>query len=250
MQALSVVIITNNEASNIERALVSAFKISSDVIIVDSFSTDNTLAICKKFPVRIYQHAWNGYGDQKNYGNSLAQNEWIFSLDADEELSEELCNEINKEFKSPQSDVYIVFRRTCFCGKWLFFGHWNPDSQMRIFRKSQAVWNTNPVHEGLIIPRDLRIRKLKGRLNHYTIKSLEHYRQKNDHYIQLAAEKMRAANKNASFIKLYLSPAWRFIHSYILKLGILDGYFGYVIARETARVAYLKYKKIRPENLK
>jgi glycosyltransferase involved in cell wall biosynthesis len=248
MQALSVVIITSNEASNIERALVSAFKISSDVIVVDSFSTDNTLDICKKFPVRIYQHTWNGYGDQKNYGNSLARNEWVFSLDADEELSQELCDEINKEFKNPRGDIYILFRRTCFCGKWLSFGHWNPDSQMRIFRKSQTRWNTDPVHEGLIISDNLKIRKLKGRLNHYTIKSLEHYRHKNDHYIQLAAEKMRTANKKAGFIKLYLSPAWRFMHSYILKLGILDGYFGYVIARETARVAYLKYKNIKTNN--
>jgi glycosyltransferase involved in cell wall biosynthesis len=245
MPELSVVIITNNEASNIERTLVSALKVSSDIIIVDSFSTDNTLEVCKKFPVSIYQHKWEGYAAQKNYGNSFAKYDWILSIDADEEVSSELVEEIRKEFQNPKADCYDLPYRTNFCGKWLHFGHWNPESHVRIFRKSRIHWNTDAVHEGLVIPSRLKIKKLKGKINHYTIRSLEHYRTKNDYYISLAAEKMRVANKKAGFIKLYLSPAWRFLHSYIFKLGILDGYFGYVIARETARVAYLKYDRIK-----
>src|SRR4051812_17757800 len=99
MAELSVVIITNNEASNIERTLVSALKISSDIIIVDSGSTDNTLETCKRFPVRVYQHSWEGYAAQKNYANSLTKNDWVLSIDADEEISEVLVQEIKKEFQ-------------------------------------------------------------------------------------------------------------------------------------------------------
>jgi glycosyltransferase involved in cell wall biosynthesis len=244
MQEISVVIITSNEASNIERTLISALKIASDIVIVDSGSTDNTLEICKKFPVRIFQHSWEGYAAQKNYGSNLTKNDWILSIDADEEVSEDLVQEIKKEFQNPQADCYDLPFRTNFCGQWLSFGHWNPESHIRLFKKNLIHWNTDAVHEGLVIPEDLKIRKLKGKINHYTIRSLEHYRQKNDYYINLAAVKMRNAGKKAGFIKLYLSPAYRFVHSYIFKLGFLDGYFGYVIARETGRVAYLKYKKI------
>jgi glycosyltransferase involved in cell wall biosynthesis len=244
MPELSIVIITNNEAFNIERTLLSVLKISSDIIIVDSDSTDNTLEICKKFPVRIYQHKWEGYAAQKNFGNNLTKNDWILSIDADEELSEELAQEIVKELQKPLADCYDLPFRTNFCGQWLSFGHWNPESHVRIFKKSQVHWNTDAVHEGLVISKNLNVKKLKGKVNHYTIRSLEHYSQKNDYYINLAAEKMKCANKKAGIIKLYLSPAYRFIHSYIFKLGFLDGYFGYVIARETARVAYLKYKRI------
>ncbi|HXA01114.1 MAG TPA: glycosyltransferase family 2 protein [Cytophagaceae bacterium] len=245
MQEFSIVIITNNEASNIERTLLSVLNISSDIIIVDSGSTDDTLEICKKFPVKIFQHQWEGYAAQKNYGNSLTKNDWILSIDADEELSEELILEIKKEFDNPRADCYDLFFRTNFCGQWLSYGHWNPESHIRIFKKSIVHWNTDAVHEGLVIAKNLNIKKLKGKVNHYTIRNLEHYRQKNDYYINLAAQNMKRANKKAGFIKLYLSPAYRFIHSYIFKLGFLDGYFGYVIARETARVAYLKYDRIK-----
>jgi glycosyltransferase involved in cell wall biosynthesis len=245
MPELSIVIISNNEASNIERTLLSVLNMSSDIIIVDSGSTDDTLEICKKFPVKIYHHQWEGYAAQKNYGNSLTKNDWILSIDADEELSEELAQEIKKEFQSPQADCYDLPFRTNFCGQWLSYGHWNPESHIRIFKKGLVYWNTDAVHEGLVISKNINIKKLKGKVNHYTIRSLEHYRQKNDYYINLAAEKMKRANKKAGFIKLFLSPAYRFIHSYIFKLGFLDGYFGYVIARETARVAYLKYNRIK-----
>ncbi|MFL5730288.1 MAG: glycosyltransferase family 2 protein [Cytophagaceae bacterium] len=244
MPELSVVIITRNEASNIERTLVSALKVSSDIIIVDSGSTDNTLDICRKYPVKIYFHVWEGYAAQKNYGDSLTAHDWILSIDADEELSAELAAEIRQELQNPAADYYDLPFRTNFCGQWLNYGHWNPESHIRLFKKSQMHWNTDAVHEGLIIPPGLKMKKLKGYIQHYTIRSLEHYREKNDHYIKLAAEKMKRAGKKPNFIKLYLSPAWRFVHSYLLKLGFLDGNFGYVIARETARVAYLKYKKL------
>jgi glycosyltransferase involved in cell wall biosynthesis len=244
MKPISVVIITHNEEKNIARSLTSVLKISSDVIVVDSFSTDTTAEICKKYPVKFVQRKWDGYSLQKNYGNDLAANDWILSIDADEELSEALVDSIKREFKNPSYDCYEMNFRTNFCGQWLRFGHWNPDKHIRIFNKKNIQWDTNAVHEQLTISGSMRVGKLKGKMNHYTIQTLEQYRKKNDYYIELSAQKMAANNKKSNFIKLYFSPAYRFFHSYILKLGILDGYYGYVIARETARVAYLKYKKL------
>src|SRR4051812_22736882 len=111
MSDLSVVIITNNEALNIERCLNSVLPISSDVTVIDSFSTDSTLTLCKKYPVKIEQKKWEGYAFQKNYGNLLARNNWILSIDADEEISEALAKEIQEEFKDPKYDCYeISFR--------------------------------------------------------------------------------------------------------------------------------------------
>jgi glycosyltransferase involved in cell wall biosynthesis len=244
MTDLSVVIITHNEASNIERCLNSVLRISSDIIVIDSFSTDNTIALCKEYNLTVEQKKWEGYASQKNYGNMLAKNDWVLSIDADEEISEELAKEILAEFKEPHYNCYEIDFRTNFCGKWLSYGHWNPEKHIRIFNKKEVQWNTDAVHEGLIVRKSMSVKRFKGKIYHYTIKSLDQYRKKNDYYIELAAKKMAAKNKKAGFIKLYLSPAYRFVHSYFLKLGFLDGYYGYVIAKETARVAYLKYDKI------
>jgi glycosyltransferase involved in cell wall biosynthesis len=190
MPDLSVVIITHNEASNIERCLNSVLKISSDIIVIDSFSTDNTIALCKKNGVTVQQRKWEGYASQKNYGNTLTKSDWILSIDADEEVSEELAKEINDEFKDPHYNCYEIPFKTNFCGKWLSFGHWNPENHIRIFNKREVNWNTDAVHEGLTVSKKLSVKRFKGKINHYTIKSLDQYRIKNDYYIDLAAKKM------------------------------------------------------------
>ena len=243
MISLSVVIITNNEALNIERCLKSVLPVSNDIIVVDSGSTDATLDICRRYPVKVIEKKWEGYAAQKNFGNSLAVNPYILSIDADEELSPELQEEI-KLLSEPLADIYEMPFRINFCGKWLSFTHWNPRKHVRIFRK-EIPWNKDAVHEDLIIPKLAKKSALAGVINHYTTHSLKQYINKNDYYATLAAEKMKAAGKRPSFVKLYLSPSWRFLHSFILKLGFLDGYYGFVIARETARCAFLKYYRLK-----
>jgi len=241
--SLSVVIITNNEALNIERCLKSVLPVSNDIVVVDSGSKDGTLDICRKYPVKLVEKKWEGYAAQKNFGNNLAVNPYILSIDADEELSPELQEEIRK-MEKPFADVYEIPFKINFCGKWLSYTHWNPGKHIRIFKR-EISWNTDAVHEGLIIPKDSDKKLLSGVINHYTINSLGQYINKNDYYATLAAQKMKAAGRKASFVKLYISPSWRFLHSFILKLGFLDGYYGYVIARETARCAFLKYYRLR-----
>lgn len=243
MISLSVIIITNNEALNIERCIKSVLPISNDVIVVDSGSKDATLDICKRYPIRVYERAWKGYASQKNFGNSLALNPYILSIDADEELSSELQEEI-KIMREPFADAYEIPFKINFCGKWLSYTHWNPGKHIRIFKK-EITWNANVVHEELVIPQNARKVLLFGVINHYTIHSLEQYKYKNDYYATLAAEKMKASGRKPGLVKLYISPCWRFFHSYILKRGFLDGYYGYVIAYETARCAFLKYSRLK-----
>ena len=244
MIPLSVVIITNNEELNIERCLKSVIPVSTDIIVVDSGSKDATIDICRKYSAKVVERAWDGYASQKNFGNSLAVNPYILSIDADEELTTELQQEI-KALKEPFADVYEILFKISFCGKWLTHTHWNSGKHVRIFRK-EFKWNNNDdVHEKLLIPADIKKVRLSGKINHYTIHSLKQYKYKNDHYAMLAAKKMKASGKKAGFVKLYISPVWRFFHSYILKLGFLEGYYGYVIAYETARCAFLKYYKLK-----
>jgi len=242
---VSAVIITYNEERNIERCLQSLVHLTDDIVVVDSFSRDNTEAICRKYHVNFIKRKWEGYGPTKNLGNSYARYDYVLSLDADEELSEELIKEIRNEFSNSTYDCYELPRKSNFCGKWLNYGHWNPESHIRIFRKDKVYWDSSPVHEKLCLPKDATVKKLKGAILHYTIYSLEQYDQKNEKYSTLAAERLFNAGKKPGFIKLYISPFYRFFHSYILKLGFLDGYYGYVIAKETGKVTYQKYNKLK-----
>jgi len=242
---VSAVVITYNEEKNIERCLQSLARLTDDIVVVDSFSRDSTEEICRKYNVNFLRRKWEGYGPTKNLGNSYGRYDYILSLDADEELSGDLIEEIKSEFNNPRYDCYEVPRKSNFCGKWLKFGHWNPESHIRIFRKNKIYWDSSPVHEKLCLEKDTTIRKLKGAILHYTIYSLEQYDQKNDKYSTLAAERLFKDGKKPGFIKLYISPFYRFFHSYILKLGILDGYYGYVIAKETGRVTFQKYNKLK-----
>ncbi len=242
---VSAVVITYNEEKNIERCLQSLTRLTDDIVVVDSFSKDNTEDICRKYKVNFLRRKWEGYGPTKNLGNSYAQYDYILSLDADEELSEDLIEEIKRELNNPQFDSFEIPRKSNFCGQWLKFGHWNPESHIRIFRKDKIKWDSSPVHEKLNMEKGTTVKKLKGAILHYTIYSFDQYDHKNDKYSTLAAERLFKEGKKPGFIKLYISPLYRFFHSYILKLGILDGYFGYVIAKETGRVTFQKYNKLK-----
>lgn len=146
---VSAVVITYNEERNIERCLKSLDCLTDDIVVVDSFSRDSTEDICRKYNVNFLRRKWEGYGPTKNLGNSYARYNYILSLDADEELSEDLIEEIKSELKHPQFDCYEIPRKSNFCGKWLKFGHWNPESHIRIFRKDKVQWDSSPVHEKL-----------------------------------------------------------------------------------------------------
>lgn len=248
MQPLSVVIITFNEARNIERAIKSVLNISDDIIIVDSFSTDNTIAICQKYDVTVVQQKWKGYSQQKNLANTLAKHNYILSIDADEALDSELESQILKLKVQGFSEVYSINRLVNYCGQWIKHSTWYPDKKIRIFPKLSSQWIGELVHEELETDQSLNVIELSGHLHHYTYYDYIEHRKRADKYSDLTALKMYKAGKKASFFKPYLSAFARFVSMYFVHLGFLDGFNGFKIAQISAYSNIYKYKRLRQLN--
>jgi len=245
MIKLSAVIITHNEEKNIERCLLSAIRIADEVIVLDSFSSDQTVAICSKYPsVKLIQRKWEGYALSKNYANSLTANEMILSLDADEELSDELENEIRAT--SFASDTVYHFKRlTNYCGKWIHYCGWYPDSKVRIFSKYNAFWEGNFVHEILVFKIDVKQVTFNGNLFHYSYYTISEHNQRIVKYANLHAQQMKANGKSFSVLKWLIGPVFKFLKTYFIQLGFLDGYYGLVISLVSARYVFLKYSMLK-----
>lgn len=245
MQPLSVVIICKNEAAVIGSTLQSLHGLTDDIIVYDNGSTDNTLEVAHQFKVQVHQGSWQGFGKTKAKANSLAKYNWILSLDADESIDEELKQSL---LELPFSDEKIVYdlRFKNFLGnKLLKHGEWGNDSHIRLFNRKIIHWNDAPVHETLIMPQDIKVKRLKGFVLHQTMKDLNDYAQKMVHYAMLNAEKYYREGKKYSWFRIRLSPGFNFLNYYILKLGFLDGYEGYVCAKMTAYYTFLKYAGLR-----
>ena len=248
MHQLSVIIITKNEERNIGRAIDSVRNIADEVIVVDSYSTDGTKQICLEKRVRFELKHWEGYSATKNYANSLAQHNYIFSLDADEAVDPELEKAIRSAKKNGLAGTYTVNRKTNYCGKWIHHSGWYPDKKIRIFPKDKTKWSGEFVHEELEFSEAMPNTELAGHLEHYSYYNYAEHRARADKYSLLTAKKMHAKGKKAGLLKPYLSAAGRFISMYLLKLGFLDGKMGFKIAHISAQSNVLKYKELRRLN--
>lgn len=244
MQTLAVVIITLNEARNIERCILSLGDLADEIVVLDAFSTDETAEICAKYQVKFIQRNWEGYAASKNFANSLTSCDYILSLDADEALSTELLAEIKVEKKKGFSGTYAVNRMTNYMGKWIYHSGWFPDIKTRIFPKEGSYWSGEYVHEVLVTQTNTTS-TFKNILAHYSYYSFEDHRARADKYSLLTAQKFYAAGKKASFFKPYLSAIGRFIAMYLLKRGFLDGKMGFKIAQISALSNIVKYKALR-----
>ncbi|RFC54243.1 glycosyltransferase family 2 protein [Brumimicrobium aurantiacum] len=238
-------IITFNEERNIERCIDALVPISDEIIVLDSFSTDETVAICKRKNVRIEQREWKGYSSAKNYLNQLASYEYIFSVDADEAPDTEMQNEILKIKALGLTGIYEVNRMTNYCGKWIKHSGWYPDVKTRIFPKSTSQWEGAYVHEELVVKGNPKPERIKGHLLHYSYYSQEDHRQRADKYSELTAIKMYKRGKRVGPLKPYISALGRFVAMFIIKAGFLDGIAGFTIARISALSNIYKYKELR-----
>lgn len=245
---ISATIITLNEERNIERCILSLKKVADEIIVLDSFSTDKTEEICKQLGVRFEKRAWAGYANAKNYLNSLAKFDYILSVDADEEIDEQLQKAILQIKKIEKPQVFSVNRLTNYCGKWIKHSGWYPDVKVRLFPKKDCIWEGEYVHEELRYPSSMKNTLLEGHLNHYSYYSFKEHRERADKYSALTAQKMHAKGKKATVLKPYLSALGRFVSMYFLKLGFLDGKMGFKIAQISAKSNVFKYQELRRLN--
>ncbi|TAL65906.1 MAG: glycosyltransferase family 2 protein [Bacteroidetes bacterium] len=245
MPKISAVIITYNEESFIEKCLASIDGIADEIVVVDSFSTDATEEICKKYKVRFIKHKFEGYRDQKNYAIHLATYKNILSLDADEALSDTLRESILKIKNKWGYAGYRFNRRNNYCGTWIRFSEWYPDRQLRLFHADDGKWGELNLHEKFMMSNGASIGKLKGDLLHWPFISFQDHIDKMNKYSLVGAEEFHKAGKKANIFTPYIHFIWGFFRSYIIRGGFLDGRNGYLICSLYAKSTLNKYRKLR-----
>lgn len=245
MPELSVVIITFNEERNIARCIDSVKDFADDIVVVDSFSTDKTQKICEEKNVRFVQHKFEGHIEQKNWAITQAKYPFILSLDADEAPDEVLKESINEARKSTSFDGYTMNRLTNYCGKWIKHCGWYPDKKLRLWNSQKGKWGGINPHDIYLMELGSSICHLKGNLLHYSYYSISDHMLQANKFSDISAKALFEKGYKASMFKRYFSPKFKFFRDYILKLGFLDGYYGYVICKISAHAAFLKYVKLK-----
>ncbi len=244
MVKLSAIIITFNEAHNIERCIKSILGIADEIIVVDSLSSDNTVDIARSLGAKIYLQAFLGHKEQKQFAASKASYQHILSLDADEVVSDTLKQSIMTVKQNWQHSTYAVSRLNNYCGKWIRTCGWYPDINLRLWSVNSAVWVGQNPHDKLVSRDGSKSEVLSGDLLHYTYNSIsEHFTQMN-YFSEIAAKAKYADGERTNLPKLILSPLYRFVKCYLMKRGFLDGYIGFIICRNQAYETYLKYAKL------
>jgi len=239
---ITAVVITKNEERNINRCLAS-LGFCDEIIVVDSFSTDSTVEVAKNFTDRVYQVEWRGYVGQKNYGVGMANFNWILSLDADEEVSEDLKNEILILLgKNPSHSAFSVPRKTIHSGQWIKHGGWYPNRLVRLFDKNRGSWVGGSVHE--YWDSQGGVGELKNDLIHYSFENIFDQVERNNLYSTLGARALNEKKLQFSIWHLIFKPIFKFFETYILKCGFLDGYLGFIIAVSAAYSVFLKWAKL------
>ncbi len=238
---VSAVIITRNAASCIEPCLQSV-AFADEILVVDSGSTDATLEIARRHGARILHQDWLGYGKQKEFAARQAKNDWVLSLDADERVSEELRHSIQQALVAPRFQACRMARCNRFMGRWLRHGEGYPDWLLRLYHRDHARWSDDPVHEK--VETDGKIITLVGDLLHESEQGIADYLEKQNRYTTLAAEELHRAGRRANPFKLLLSPLFRFIKFYFVRLGFLDGLPGLVHISIGCFNSFCKYAKL------
>ena len=242
---ISAVIITFNEEKNIGRCLNSLIDLVDEIVVVDSFSTDKTEDICFDSGVLFICNRFSGHVEQKNYAMAKAKYDHILSLDADEVLSDELKKSIDHVKSNWQYDAYSLNRLTNYCGKWIRHCGWYPDKKVRLWDRRRGCWGgTNP-HDRVVMADGTKISHLNGDMFHYSYTSIKDHVYQMNSFSEIAAKEAFHKGRRANFlIDILLNPSLTFLKKYFIKLGILDGYYGFVISIHTAYGKFLKYIKL------
>ena len=239
---VSAAIITFNEEKNIGRCLDSLQGIVDEIVVVDSFSTDKTKEICEQKGAKFISHKFDGHIQQKNWAITQTSNTYVLSLDADESLSEELKTSILKVKENCIKDGYSFNRMTNYCGKWIKHGGWYPDKKLRLWDKNKGKWGGKNPHDTFIMNPGTSVEHINGDLFHYSYYNIEEHKKQAKYFAEIGAKAYYEHGKKASILKVIFSPIARFVSSYIIKLGFLDGYYGWKIAVISFKETALKYR--------
>ncbi len=241
---ISACLTVGNEESVIQRCLESLHWVD-EIVVVDSFSKDRTVEICRQFTNRVYQHAWLGYVGQKDLIKKMASHPWILFIDADEEVSPELRDEIIAEFENGNNRQYVGYefpRKVFFLGKWITHGEWWPDVKMRLYLKEKGVCTGREPHDHVVV--NGPIKRLHGCLHHYTYDDIADQIMTTNRFSTIASAGMLEEGRRFSGIDLIFRPLFRFFKGFCLKGGFKDGYRGLIIAMLSATGVFFKYAKL------
>lgn len=245
MEKLSVVIIAFNEELNIARCITGIHEIADEVVVVDSNSTDATADICATMGARVIQQPFLGYTEQKNFAVSMAHFNLVLSLDADEVPDAELLQSILKVKENPQAEGYSMNRLTNYCGHWVKHSGWYPDRKLRLFFKDKGAWIGGALHEKYELNNQKEPVLLNGDLLHYSYYSINEHIKQVDKFTAISSQELAEKGYCPSLLKLVSAAPVKFFRDYFLKLGFLDGYTGFQIAKISAFATYLKYARAR-----
>lgn len=249
MNKLSAVIITFNEEKKIAGCIESLIGVVDEIIVVDSFSTDKTEEICRRYNLKFFQNQFIGHIEQKNFAVSLAENDFILSLDADERISARLLNSIKGLNGKFLFDAYEMNRLTNYCGKFIRHSGWYPDTKTRLFNRNKCKWGGVNPHDKIVSEPGTKTAHLQGDILHYSYDSIHAHIKQMNSFTDIAAQILFEKGKKARFSDLTIRPFWKFFRDYVIKLGFLDGYYGYVVCMLSSVHVFSKYAKLKQMQL-
>jgi len=239
---VSVYVLTTDNRRTIERCLKS-LSWAAELVVVDSFSQDGTYDICKQYTDKIFQKKWMGHRDQYQYAANLTTQDWVMFVDADEEIPPKLAEEIRTELdeRAKDFDGYFAYRRTYYLGRWIRFGGWYPDGEIRLYRRDKGRWEGG-LHAKLVVDGEVGV--LKNQYHHYTYGNISDQIQTIDQYSKIAADDLFQSGEKFSLFKLLFHPPFRFLKEYLFKSGFRDGLPGFIIIVSTMFYVFIKYAKL------
>jgi glycosyltransferase involved in cell wall biosynthesis len=240
----SVAVVCRDEEDRIRACLESA-GFADEIVVVDSGSTDRTMEIVKEFTDRAYHREWKGWRDQKSWAAQQCSHEWVLTLDADEAISPELKTEIEEVLSRERiiEQGFTIPRRTFYMGRWIRHTGWYPDRKLRLYKKEAAVFGGDDPHEEIEVPGE--VGELSGDLLHHTYRDFRHHAQQIARYAMVNAEARHQRGARARLSDILFRPAFTVLKSYLLELGFLDGFPGFLISVMNGYYTFMKYVRLR-----
>ena len=240
---VSAIVVCFNEERQIG-ACLDGLRWCDEIVVVDSFSTDRTVEICRQYTERVIQRKWAGYRDQKAFAHSLAKKDWVLLVDSDERVSPELREEIKSNLLAYDNACagFAMPRLVFYLGRWWWRGGWYPDYDIRLFRRDRATWGGAEPHEKILV--DGKVRRLRNPLHHFSYRNIDDHVQRINRFTSISSREAKAKGDRWRWSDALLRPAGRFFRSYIFKRGFMEGFAGFYVAVSAAVYVFLKYAKL------